>query len=519
VPIPNDPDVLIVGSGPIGSAYARAIYDTGPDTRILMVDVGPKLTDPPGMHVRNIADLRERLTAQVRSQGPSFTEDAVNTAAALIGLPPTGEFARPGTFYVSPERAAARATDTLSVAAISSNVGGMGAHWTCACPPPAGREVTPFLDHDEWEADLARAQELLSVRQDVFPRTAEGEAALRALNAEFDQDFADGRRAAPMPLACRVGPDGERYWVGPDVVLGSLATEPPATFELRPETLCRRLVVEDGRVTGAVLHDMASGTDMTVRAGVVVVACDGLRTPQLLWASGVRPRALGHYLNDHLQFGGPTMLAPEKIEAVAAELDGDYVEARRPSETDPVVGVFWLPFSEAHPFSGQVMHFDMSPVQMVPTSQLDPARTVLVGYFVPKDIRFEDCVEFSDDETDVYGMPKMRITYRLTEADHQAIEAARKLHARAAAALGGFAPGSEPHMLPPGTSLHYQGTVRMGAQDDGESVCDSDCRVWGVENLFVGGNGVIPTPTAGNPTLTSVAHALRAARAVVAALP
>lgn len=43
-------------------------------------------------------------------------------------------------------------------------------------------------------------------------------------------------------------------------------------------------------------------------------------------------------------------------------------------------------------------------------------------------------------------------------------------------------------------------------------------RVWGYSNLFVGGNGVISTPLACNPTLTTVSLAARAAERVAADL-
>ena len=37
---PLEPDVLIVGSGPIGAVYARKIIDADKDIKVLMVDIG-----------------------------------------------------------------------------------------------------------------------------------------------------------------------------------------------------------------------------------------------------------------------------------------------------------------------------------------------------------------------------------------------------------------------------------------------------------------------------------------------
>ena len=115
------------------------------------------------------------------------------------------------------------------------------------------------------------------------------------------------------------------------------------------------------------------------------------------------------------------------------------------------------------------------------------------------------------------GLPGVAVSYDLTEREHEQIEQAKKYQARAAGVLGEFVENM-PRLMPPGTSLHFMGTFRMGPADDGTSVCDSFSRVWGVPGLVLAGNGLIPTANACNPTLTSVALAIRGARSLGAQL-
>src|SRR3954454_11973273 len=488
-------DALVVGSGPVGSAFARAVHERAPTLRILMLEAGPQLTGRPGMHVKNIADADARARAQLLSEGPGA--EAAAAAAAADGAPEAGR-ARPGTAFVDRENSA------FPDGALSTNVGGMGAHWTCACPRPGDGERIPFIPDDELDSCLAEAERFLSVRRDAFPDSAEGRAILDALGASYYESLPPDRRVDRMPLACARNGDGFSYWSGSDVVLGPLAEPGVDVFELRAGTICRRLVVEGDRVAAAEVEHLPSGRRERIEARTFFVACDALRTPQLLWASGIRPSALGRYLNDHTQ-----MICGVKLDPALVRRDGGVDSARR-GKIDPIVGVFWVPYSAArHPFHGQVMHLDMSPIEIAPGA--DREHVVGLGWFVAKDLRAEDRVTFHDREPDAYGMPRIRIEYALTPRDRENVEAAIADQTRGAAALGEAVPGRGPTLLPPGSSLHYQGTTRMGEADDGTSVCDSYSRVWGFENLLVGGNGVIPTPTASNPTLTSVALAIRAA--------
>jgi len=115
-------------------------------------------------------------------------------------------------------------------------------------------------------------------------------------------------------------------------------------------------------------------------------------------------------------------------------------------------------------------------------------------------------------------MPAMSFKYKFSADDLAAIEAAKKFQAKVASLFGKEIKDGQQTLMPPGSSLHYEGTTRMGVTDDGESVCDSYSKVWGYDNLFVGGNGVIPMGTTSNPTLTSVAMAVRASQKIIAIL-
>ena len=145
-------DVAIVGSGPTGAAYARILSELRPDLTIATFEVGPVVSDPPGAHVKGIEDEAARLEAQHRSEGP---------------LEPSqdGRLRRAGTFLLA-DGYAREGEDGIPSAAMSSNVGGMGAHWTCACPRPGGAERIGFLpDLDELLDDADR---LLGVSNDAF---------------------------------------------------------------------------------------------------------------------------------------------------------------------------------------------------------------------------------------------------------------------------------------------------------------------------------------------------------------
>lgn len=119
-------------------------------------------------------------------------------------------------------------------------------------------------------------------------------------------------------------------------------------------------------------------------------------------------------------------------------------------------------------------------------------------------------------ERDALGMPRLRIDFRVTDQDVDAIVRAHELIGRELESQGCGKlqfDDSDPHALVRRHSAvlgHHIGTTRMSASPE-DGVVDPDCRVHGTTNLFVASSSVFPTSSQANPTLTIVAMAIRLA--------
>jgi choline dehydrogenase-like flavoprotein len=501
--MPNDNarcDVLVVGSGLMGAAVARLVREQRPQARILMVDGGPRIGSIPGQHLHDVpeADIWERYNQRVSS----------GIQGLYTGTAPTGDVGstlvdvEPGMYHLS---SMGEDSSRMPAAAVAWNVGGMGVHWTAATPTPWGSEVPDVLPDAEWKADLRQAVRLLRVHGEPFPASEPGKVVMRVLGQLFGPVTAPGRGVQHMPMAVQPDGRGVRRRTGPNTIyppIGDPHRDP--SFTLLADTQAVRLLHDGERVLGARTRHVGTGRHDDVEAAATVVCADAIRTPQLLFASEIRPAALGRYLNEHAFLSGRVLTDPARLGFSLGALS-----AQRTDES--MTEHLWVP----HGGPAQPFHVQIANQVHVDEDGSPLAYSVGPCFYVTTQIQAENRLEFSEDRTDAAGMPRITVHFSYTEDDRRLIDRAREEQRRTAEALGPFDPETESALLPAGSSLHFTGTVRMGPADDGTSVCDPQGRVWGFDNLYVAGSGVLPTALACNSTLTGMTTAVRAARSLV----
>ncbi|VDC06898.1 unnamed protein product [Peniophora sp. CBMAI 1063] len=543
-------DVIIVGSGPIGATYARIIASQQPNASIIMVEAGSQEDPIIGAHHKNAVRYLKNPDAFVPYINASLepvsipeTDPYLSTLPSVCWTPPNDEaFAHQ---WQNPGQAR---NMNLPAAAVSKTVGGMGAHWTCACPDPddAEKKNNP-IDRETFKRLLWSARNLLKVRTDQYDDSIRHQVVKDILTSNLGAD-----KITNTPLAVRRSKRSEENiytWTGADTILGGVrftATKDPnekVKYRLLTEALVTGVSHYDDTVSrdprnidNVFAVDVGSASDISDPSGqrfwfmtarkAVVVACGAIGTSQVLFNSfrysvgGSPPRSLGHYLSEQTMAFCQVVLKRSIIDDI--EKDPKFKNAvskhhgRHPEDPLPI------PFNDPEPQiylkyrteNGYIALIDRNAFFTGVRPEIDPRVVVDLRFYGRNDVQQENCITLDEYKYDRFGMPRVTFNFVKSDADRERENKMVKDMTDVASLLGGFIPGSEPQIMPMGLALHITGTTRIGNNPD-TSVANAQSRVHGYTNLWIGGNGCIPDSTACNPTLTSVAIAIHGAEDLI----
>ncbi len=289
------------------------------------------------------------------------------------------------------------------------------------------------------------------------------------------------------------------------------------------------LVGDGRRVTSANLWSNGSQAG-SIEADWFVASVGGLENSRLLlWSNeksngGVVPHAeaLGRYWMEHPQFEGGNCI----------------LTGHEEFPTDMVNEAFFSPSPDAMR-AGGIMNFGVrlieTPYPGVKKLIADLACTapdlaewiaikaglnlrcaaqIYVGWEQSPDP--ENRIVLSSAERDAAGIPRLELHWKKGELEHKTLLEGLRLFGKAMAErdfgrvrIADWILQNQPY--PTDQEIaghHHMGGTRMGT-DPAVSVVDADCKVHGMENLFVGGSSVFVTSGHCNPTTTIVALAIR----------
>ncbi|KAL9072184.1 MAG: hypothetical protein Q9157_005196 [Trypethelium eluteriae] len=525
-------DVLVVGSGPVGATYARKLVDAG--IEVLMVEIGSQENPIPGEHKKNAIAYQKDLN--------SFSS-AVNAELNLLSVPttpnvfPTTEpisFSSKGTIH-NGQNPRQDAFFNIPAAGASRTVGGMGAHWTCCTPEEHPKiERSNLFSNDEWESLYAEARSLIGTTREAFEKSIRQQLVKRTLQKAWSHT---GREFLPMPLAVKRSKINFDYltWGSPATVFGNITRtvdRPGApNFTLLPEHRCTRIEFDtySNEINGVLGRNLRTNKDVLFKAKKYVICAGSVLTPGILYNSGLQPKlpALGRYLSEQIMTFCQIILKKSLIDEVPRDpygLGWDKIAAEHHKKhpSDPLPFPFndpdpqvTSPVSEKFQWHTQI-HRDAFTYGQIPPD-IDQRTVVDLRFYCKTDPHHDNYVEFTNDIKDTFGMPQPTFHFQIKDYEAKRAHEMMLDMQRVAGDLGGYVPGQSPHYLPPGSALHITGTTRAGTSEH-DSVCNKNGKVWGTNDLYVGGNGVIPTGTACNPTLTSMCFAIVAANTIIAEL-
>lgn len=480
-----DTDVCIVGAGPAGIALALRL---------------------------DALQIRSVVLESGRADDDSDTQALYRTDTD--GIPYSGELTRRRRF------------------------GGSSNCWAGWCRPLDPQDFTAraHIPHSGWPFDFAEYLEYLDAASTLCEL---GEP-------RFDLGYWRSRLEKPW--------DEQPDIVDEQLRSGVFQHSPPTRFASRYRAELERsshsVVVLGANVTRAHLagrqavHLIArnlQGAQLEVRARYFVLACGGIENARLLLSlNGTDRPALGNeydqvgrHFTDHLIFHRQLDVFPtgSAIKAYVDMLPTQHPD--RPHAVTPWLGMTTR-IQEAERLSNTTLRFDRP--QPLSDDEVD-TRTVwnglassqqresdgssiperMTAVFISEILPNPDSRVTLAEESDALGMPRARITWRISPADIDSIRRSAERIGRTLWRLGLARPG--PVRVPDPDTLdnrsfwignHHYGTTRM-SDDPRHGVVDKNGRVHSLDNLYVTGRSIFPTTGAATPTLSIVMLALRLA--------
>jgi len=531
-------DFVIVGSGAAGGVLAKELSSNG--FSVVVLEQGPYIHENEFSHDEIKILQEDFLTNHPKLQPNTFRktpQEKAKPQRALVYGRAVGGTSNHFTanFWRFHE------IDFIERSKLGPIAGSSFADW-----PIRYADLEPYYTKVEWEvgvSGLAGASPFDPPRSKPYPMPP---LPVKGSGVIFERAARKlGWNPFPAPMAILSEPrPGRSACVNCGFCLGfgcevkakssSLASmiplaEKSGKCEIRPNSYVHKIEVDErGRATGALYFDERKAVHLQ-KAKAVIVSANGAETPRLLLlsASNRFPDGLA---NSSGQVGKNLMF---NTAAVSVAVFDEPVNDYKGFAVSRLVHDFYELDPQKVGFyggGGMDARYDMTPIGFA-FGGLPPGsprwgrdyKAALIHNF-PRTIEIfghgtslpveDNSFSIDSDLTDAWGLPALRLTYK----DHpDDIKLAHWLADRSGELLDA-AGAKQKWTYPIGEQqfgVHLLGTCRMG-NDPKASVINADHQTHDVKNLFLCDGGSFVTSGRGQPTMTIMALAFRAADRIMA---
>jgi choline dehydrogenase-like flavoprotein len=534
----DEVDFVIIGSGAAGGILAKELSTNG--FRVVVLEQGPYLTPSDFTH-DEIKVLQEDLLTNHPDLQPNTFRQTPDQTAKHQRVLYYGRLVGGTSVHFTANFWRFHEIDFIERSKLGPIPGTTFSDW-----PITYSDLEPYYTKVEWEigmSGVANASPIDPPRSKPFPMPP---LPVKGCGVVFERGARKlGWHPFPAPMAILSQPrPGRSACVNCGFCLGfgcevgakssSLAAVIPAAeatgrCEIRPNSYVHRIELDaHGRAIGALYFDEKKAAHLQ-KAKAVIVCANGAETPRLLLLSANKqfPNGLANssgYVGKNLMLNGNGV--------VTAQFEHPLNDYKGFAVSRVVHDFYELDAKKVGFYGGGGLdaRFDFTPISFA-TGGLPPgaprwgkgfkaaiahnfSRTMEVfchGTSLPLE---NNSFSLDPELKDAWGLPALRMTYK----DHpDDLKLLNYLSARASELLD--AAGATKHWTFPATeqnlAFHLLGTCRLG-NDPKTSVINPDHRTHDVKNLFLCDGSSLVTSGRGQPTMTIMALAFRAADRITA---